>query len=260
MLRLTIITCTYQAADVLQRTLQSVASQDYPDVEHLIVDGASRDGTAAMARAYAETEKAAGSPHRVVVVSEPDGGLYDAMNKGIRLATGQYVLFLNAGDRFHAADTLSRVAGTAGQGSVLPGVVYGDTDIVDDGGHFLRHRRLAPPRQLSWRSFRHGMLVCHQAFYALTSIAKATPYDLRYRYSADVDWCIRVMRQSERESRPLRRVPCVVADYLDGGMSVQCRRRSLRERFRVMRRHYGLPVTLAMHLWFAVRGAVSSIF
>lgn len=248
-----IITCTWQAATVLERTLASVAAQDYTGVEHLIIDGASTDGTLQLAHRYAEDVKGCGR-HRVRVVSESDGGLYDAMNKGLRLATGQYVLFLNAGDTLHAPDTLSRVAAAARQGDVLPGVVYGDTDIVDENGRFQRHRRLSPPERLTWRSFRSGMLVCHQAFYALTAIARATPYNLGYRYSADIDWCIRVMREAERQRRPLRRVSAVVADFLDGGMTTQNHRKSLRERFRVMRSHYGLASTLAMHLWFVLRG------
>ena len=108
----------------------------------------------------------------MTVLSEPDRGLYDAMNKGIRLATGDYIVFLNAGDTLPAPDTLCRVAEVAAAKSVMPGVIYGETDIVDDQGRFVRHRRLSPPRQLHWQSFRQGMVVCHQAFYARIDFAK----------------------------------------------------------------------------------------
>ena len=98
------------------------------------------------------------------------------------------------------------------------------------------------------------MLVCHQAFYARADLAKATPYDNEhYRFSADVDWCIRIMRRAEDEKLPLRRVQAVVANYLDGGMTNQNHRASLIERFRVMRHHYGLFPTLAWHVWFILR-------
>ena len=97
------------------------------------------------------------------------------------------------------------------------------------------------------------MLVCHQAFYARTDIAKAEPYNLRYRFSADVDWCIRVMKRAEKNNLPLLRLPEVVANYLDGGMTNKNHRASLIERFKVMRHHYGLFTTLAMHAWFVFR-------
>lgn len=192
----------------------------------------------------------------MIVVSEKDRGLYDAMNKGIQKATGDYLVFLNAGDVFPSPDTLELVASSVGDGEELPGVLYGNTDIVDDEGHFLRHRRLQPPERLTWRSFRQGMLVCHQAFYARTDLAKANPYNMQYRFSADVDWCIRVMKAAERQGLPLRNVDAVVVNYLDGGMTVKNHRASLRERFRLMRHHYGLLPTLAMHAWFVLRSVL----
>lgn len=192
----------------------------------------------------------------MIVVSEKDRGLYDAMNKGIQKATGDYLVFLNAGDVFPSPDTLELVASSVGDGEELPGVLYGNTDIVDDEGHFLRHRRLQPPERLTWRSFRQGMLVCHQAFYARTDLAKANPYNMQYRFSADVDWCIRVMKAAERQGLPLRNVEAVVVNYLDGGMTVKNHRASLRERFRLMRHHYGLLPTLAMHAWFVLRSVL----
>ena len=97
------------------------------------------------------------------------------------------------------------------------------------------------------------MLVCHQAFYARTDIAKNLQYDLRYRFSADVDWCIRVMRESERMGLPLSNIGMVVANYTEEGATTQNHRASLKERFDVMRRHYGLLTTLVMHAWFVVR-------
>lgn len=248
-----IITCTYNAESVLQRTLDSVLEQTYSHVEHIIVDGASTDATLNMVEAYRQKSDAEDWCHEVRVKSEPDRGLYDAMNKGIQRATGQYVLFLNAGDTFPSADTLELVAESVGEGEEPPAVLYGDTDVVDDEGRFLRHRRLSPPRRLTWRSFMKGMLVCHQAFYARTDLAKATPYDLHYRFSADVDWCIRIMRLARRRRLPMRNVGAVVVNFLDGGMTTTNHRASLKERFHVMAHHYGFVPTVIMHAWFVVR-------
>lgn len=244
-MKISIITVTYNAASVLKRTLDSVKAQSWQQIEHLIIDGASKDETISMAETY-KTQ----CPYEVVILSEPDKGLYDAMNKGLRLATGDYLVFLNAGDTLHAADTLETIVRSA---QPLPGVLYGDTAITDEQGKFLHLRRLRPPKKLTWKSFRQGMLVCHQAFYALTDIAKDLPYDPRYRYSADVDWCIRVMKEAQKRQLPLVNTQAILADYQEEGQTTIHHRDSLKERFDVMRRHYGLFSTVIMHVWFVFR-------
>lgn len=255
MIRFTIITCTWNAAEVVERTLVSVLSQSWAQIEHVIIDGASKDNTLQLVEAYRKRNAEEETEHDIVVVSEPDRGLYDAMNKGLKYATGDYVVFLNAGDVFPNENTLENISNDVNERSdgKLPAVLYGDTNIVDNEGTLLHPRRLVPPENLTWRSFKHGMLVCHQAFYARTDIAKAEPYNLRYRFSADVDWCIRVMKRAEKLNLPLLRLPEVVANYLDGGMTNKNHRASLIERFKVMRHHYGLFTTLAMHAWFVFR-------
>lgn len=253
MIKISVITCTYNAARELQRTVDSVLEQSYAKVEHLIIDGQSKDATLDIARRYKNESDEAGQGHEVVLLSESDNGLYDAMNKALRMATGDYLVYLNAGDIFPSENTLEMVADSVGEDETLPAVLYGDTDIVDDEGRFLRHRRLAPPKHLTWRSFRQGMLVCHQAFYARTDIARQNPYDLTYRFSADVDWCIRVMKEAERQNLALRYVNEVVCHYLDGGMTVKNHRASLKERFHIMCCHYGWLSTIIMHAWFAIR-------
>ena len=289
--RISIVTITFNAQRSLPRTLDSVARQSYGHIEHLIVDGDSKDDTVSIAERY----KAA-VPYPVVITSEPDKGLYDAMNKGLQRATGDYVLFLNAGDTLHSPDTLQTVIDKTENGEwraengelrterydyfqgghvteksnhtsqfstlnsqlkeKLPAVIYGDTAITDGEGRFLRLRRLRPPKQLSWRSFKQGMLVCHQAFYARTDIARECPYDLQYRHSADVDWCIRVMKEAEHRRLPLVNTHAVLADFEEGGDTTQHHRDSLKERFNVMRRHYGIVTTLVMHAWFVVRAVI----
>jgi glycosyltransferase involved in cell wall biosynthesis len=199
--KFSIITVTYNAEAVLDDTIQSVVAQTYKEIEYIIVDGGSKDKTLEIAKRYAEKLS--------VIISEPDKGLYDAMNKGIRLATGDYVCFLNAGDQLHEDDTLFQIVQSLYE-TELPDVIYGDTDIVDLDGHFLHKRRLSPPENLTWKSFKQGMLVCHQAFFARTSLAKVTPYNLKYRYSSDFDWCIRIMKQA----KVLHNSYLTIIDYL----------------------------------------------
>lgn len=263
MIRFTIVTITYNAERVLQRTLDSVLAQTYEGVEHLIVDGASKDGTLQLAEQYKAKGDASDSGHKVIILSEPDHGIYDAMNKGLTQASGDYIVYMNAGDFFPHEDTLEKIVQHCQLSELptdeLPGVLYGNTDIVDDEGHFLHPRKHQPPQQLSWRSFRQGMLVCHQAFYARTDIAKNQQYDTRYRFSADVDWCIRVMKETERMGLRLCNTNMVIANYTEEGATTKNHHASLWERFRVMAHHYGWVQTVVLHCWFVVRAVISRI-
>ena len=206
-IKITVITITYNAENVIVRTLDSVLKQTFPDIEHLIIDGASNDKTVSIATEYELRSSSANNGHEIKITSEPDNGLYDAMNKGIKLATGDYLCFLNAGDELHEDDTLQLMVHSITE-STLPDVLYGDTAIVDEEGHFLHMRRLAPPENLNWKSFKQGMLVCHQAFFPRHTLIE--PYDLQYRFSADFDWCIRIMKKA----RTFHNTHLILIDYL----------------------------------------------
>ena len=240
--KFSIITVTYNAASVIVPTLESVRAQTYSNYEYILVDGGSKDDTVAIA-------KASGIEF-AHIISERDKGIYDAMNKGIALATGDYLCFLNAGDAFYAPDTLQTIADAIADEKELPDVLYGETAEVDENRNFVRMRRLQAPERLDWRSFRNGMLVCHQAFYARREIAPM--YDLKYRLSADVDWCIKVMKRSKK----MVNVNATVVNYLQNGISLQYHRKSLMERFNIMSKHYGLLPTVGRHIWFVVRAIV----
>lgn len=236
-----IITICYNAEATLEKTIQSVLAQTYPNVEYIVVDGASKDNTLAIINRY--------RPQLSKVVSEPDKGLYDAMNKGIGLATGDYLCFLNAGDTFFSANTLQEMVATL-PADKQPDVIYGETALVDAEGQFVRMRRLQTPEVLTWRSFRQGMLVCHQAFFARRELVPL--YDLQYRFSADFDWCIRIMKQSHL----LHNTHLTLVNYLDEGLTTRNQKASLKERFRIMAKHYGLFSTLLHHLWFVFRAII----
>ena len=240
-MKISIITAAWNSAATIEDTLRSILAQTYQDWECIVIDGASSDGTRNILRSY-ETR----FNGRLHWISEPDQGIYDAMNKGINLATGDYLCFLNAGDSFHEDDTLQQMVHTLGIGE-LPDVIYGETALVNKERHFLRMRRLSAPEVLTWKSFKQGMLVCHQAFFAKRSLA--IPYDMQYRFSADFDWCIRIMKKA----RTLHNTHLTLIDYLEEGMTTQNQKASLRERFRIMVKHYGLVSTVAHHTWFVLR-------
>ena len=237
---ISIVTVTYNAAEVLGPTLKSVEEQSFADYEHIIVDGASSDGTLAMLSGRVNP--------RLEVHSKPDSGIYHGMNRGLDYARGKYVIFLNAGDRFASSETLRKYAEAALEADD-PDIIYGDTVIVNQEGEVLRPRHLSAPSILTLRSFLNGMLICHQAFMVRRDIAPH--YSRDYRLSADYDWCLGCIEASRVTRR--RNLKTVTIHYLDGGLSQKNKLKSLRERFAIMRRHYGLMATLRSHLSFIPR-------
>lgn len=239
-----IITITFNAEKELPATLDSVRSQSFRDFEYLVVDGGSGDNTVRMARDSGISG--------IWIVSEPDKGLYDAMNKGIRKARGRYLIFLNAGDAFHSSETLSEIAETA-ENNGYPDVVYGQTQLVDSSRRFVGMRHLTAPSRLTFNSFRRGMLVCHQAFVAKREIAGL--YDLRYHFSADYEWCLRCLKRMKGSAY----TGTVLIDYLAGGLTEKNHRESLKERFHIMCDYYGTLSTLVFHIGFLFRSVFRRI-
>lgn len=233
---ISIITITFNAAGNLVPTMDSVSSQSFRNFEHIIIDGASTDNTLGIARSYPG----------VRILSEKDRGLYDAMNKGINMARGRYLLFLNAGDAFHDRHVLHRYAARAEKED---DIIFADTVIVDYDRKIVAPRHLTAPARLTVDSFRQGMLVCHQAFMVKKEIAPE--YDLQYRFSADYDWTIRCMKNTTPEK--CTNLNMIAIDYLSDGMTDRNKIASLKERYRIMSRHYGKIPTLLRHFGFALR-------
>ena len=228
---ISIITITFNAQETLKPTMESVCSQSFRDYEHIIVDGASKDDTLKIARSY----------EGVRILSEPDRGLYDAMNKGLHLAKGEYVIFLNSGDTFHSEDTLEKYALYAKAGA---DIIYGDTLIVDSDRNILGPRHYNVPEKLTHKSFAKGMLICHQAF--MVRLELAPDYDLKYRFSADYDWTIKCIANSIPDN--CVNLNCITIDYLSDGLTDKNKRKSLIERYHVMADHYGTAAAIGRHI------------
>jgi glycosyltransferase involved in cell wall biosynthesis len=180
--RISVVTVCRNAASTLQATLDSVSEQDYPHVEHIVIDGGSGDGTVDIVR-----RNAGRLAHWS---SEPDSGIYDAMNKGVAKATGDWVLFLNADDALFGPRVISDVF--AGSGNAWSGrqVVYGDSVLQLEGGR-TRLRRSKPLRTL-----RFKMPFSHQGAFVSTALLRQRPFDTRYRLAADFDFFRDVYRSS----------------------------------------------------------------
>ncbi len=228
---ISVITITFNAETTLPVTLKSVADQTFADREHIIIDGASSDRTVELARKYPG----------VRILSEIDNGLYDAMNKGLRLARGEYVIFLNAGDTFHNKDVLTHYARRAKAGD---DIIFGDTVIVDSSRRIIAPRHYSAPERLEKDSFAKGMLICHQAFMVRKGIAPE--YDLKYRFSADYDWTIRCIMNADMDK--CTNINLIAIDYLSDGLTDRNKWKSLKERYRVMADHYGAARAFKRHV------------
>lgn len=233
-----IITITYNASKELPATMCSVAEQTFRDFEHLIIDGASKDDTVGIAEKMA-------TPN-LLIYSEPDKGLYDAMNKGLRKAKGKYLIFLNAGDAFHDKNVLMLMSQVVSDDT---DIIYGDTNLVDANREFVAKRHLSVPEKLTFNSFRKGMLVCHQAFVVRRELAPE--YDLRYRFSADYEWCLRCLKKTSYHR--CKNLHKVIVDYLVDGLTDKNHKASLKERFVIMCQYFGYLSTILFHLSFIPR-------
>lgn len=185
-MKITIITATYNSGGTVRNTLESVLEQTYADFEHLIVDGASKDNTLDIVKEYLPRYHG-----RLRYISEPDKGIYDAMNKGIAMATGDVVGILNSDDFYTANDVLEQVAKVLADESI--DAAYGDVHYVDDDNlskcvryysSHLFHR--------SWMRF--GFMPAHPSFYCRRSVYKRFgTFDLSYKVAADFENLLRLI-------------------------------------------------------------------
>jgi glycosyltransferase involved in cell wall biosynthesis len=240
--KVSIITVTFNAEKQLEKTILSVIQQTYSNTEYIIVDGLSKDNTAGIVKKY--------NSKISQWISEPDSGLYDAMNKGIRLSTGDYLWFINAGDEINDPGILETVMKN------FPGMdfYYGETLLVDPDGNEIGIRSKMTsqrlPENLTWRKMNKGMIVNHQSIIVKKEIAPF--YDLTYKYSADIDWTIRCLKNAKTIQNTgiiLSRFMSnrVLGKFHAGGESKKHLWISLKERFRLSVHHFGLLPTLWHH-------------
>jgi glycosyltransferase involved in cell wall biosynthesis len=222
--KISVITVVFNGADYIEETIKSVVNQDYNNLEYIIVDGKSTDGTMEIIKKY---EKKISR-----IISEKDSGLYDAMNKGLGFACGDFVIFINCGDRFSSSGLLSEIF-SSGHDFSETGVVYGDTDIIDGSGNVVHSRRHRPPQNLKYSDFLKGMLVCHQSFFARRTLC--SPYNPNYKYAADYDWCLNVLKKSRENFNSEK----TVSLFLEGGRTAKTVAPGLKERFKIMCSHFG---------------------
>jgi glycosyltransferase involved in cell wall biosynthesis len=210
---ISVVTVCFNSARTIGHTLESFFAQAHAAKELVVVDGGSTDATLEIVRSFPSAN--------VVLISEPDRGIYDAMNKGLAAFTGDAVGFLNSDDCFKDAHALGALA------EALAGhdIAFGDLDIVrrHGGGEVVRRWRASP-----WRkgAFRSGWMPAHPTFYCRREVIEAVgPFDLRYRVAADYDHMLRAMELFDFRAAPAGRV---LVEMLHGGESTSGLRSHLR--------------------------------
>ena len=193
---ISIVTIVYNGARQLEKTIESVLYQTYPHIEYIIVDGGSTDGTLAIIKSY---------ENRLAKwISEPDKGIYDAMNKGIDLATGKWINFMNCGDQFISENVVEKISKYLGEAH---DIVYGDAIVLYPT--FNTKLKTTPVRKL-WK----GMSFCHQAAFVRTALMKEFKFDLSYKVSGDFDFLYR-MHVAKKEFFHVKEDVCYY-DYKEG--------------------------------------------
>jgi len=209
--KVSVVTVCRNVASALEKTMESVFVQTYDNMEYIVIDGASTDNSLNLIKR---------NSNRIHYwVSEPDKGIYDAMNKAIKVATGEWIIFLNAGDVFAAPDVVERVFAIDHSSS---DVVYGDCLKEID------HRLVVIHPHAHRNS--HRMNFSHQCVFTRTSWLKKTPFDTKYKLSAD----FKSFKQIGLEKGVFEYVPIAVSQFDTNGVSNTRRADGLRENIRII--------------------------
>lgn len=240
---ISIITVVLNRYHDIRYTLESVVLQTYQDLEFIVIDGASSDGTLSIIEEYKN--------HIQLLISEKDEGIYHAMNKGLEKANGEYILYLNGGDALHDNQVLEKIFSRYASEKDLPDVLYGECMFVDQDrkqlGTRSQLRKNPLPEKLHYYSFLQGSNVTHQCFIVRKSIAPL--YDLQYRFSSDLDWMLNCIKAAKY----LHKTDEIISDFVLGDTSEQNKYRSLWERFQILKEHYGWRKALKGHFQMIFR-------
>ncbi|MDR1793523.1 MAG: glycosyltransferase [Bacteroidales bacterium] len=244
---ITIITVTYNAQEHICKTIESILNQTNKDFEYIVIDGNSKDKTVDILRKYTEKiEQKEFQLHDFKWISEPDTGLYDAMNKGLDMATGEFVWFMNAGDKLFDNNTLAEIQNHL-QSNPDADIVYGQSLIIDQNDTPIGERHKIAPKKLTVNSFLNGLVVGHQSILVRKSIA--THYDLQYTVAADYDWVISAVKKSHQNLY----IDNYLSRFMIAGFSTVHRKKAWKDRFLIMKKQFGLCKTLWAHFLITLK-------
>ena len=232
--KISIITIVLNDEEKIEKTLQSVINQTYSNIEYIVIDGLSKDNTLNIINKYrGKIDK---------IVSERDNGIYDAMNKGITLSTGDYIWFINSGDEVYQKDTVYNIFNKFNED--YPDVIYGRTALFNSRGELVKIPRT--PRKIDSFSFTKGMPVSHQGFIAKKELVEY--YNLSYRYVSDQDWIIKILKKN----RVILNTDMIISKYILGGFSNSNFLKVSKEKFKIVKTHFGYYYYLKNIIYFCI--------
>lgn len=213
--KISVVTVCYNSFDMLKETMQNVDKQTYDNFEYIVVDGNSSDGTVDYLKNY--------NGKLTKYISEPDKGIYDAMNKGVKISSGDYVIFLNAGDIFAEDNTLYKIFHNKDYDS---DIIYGDVIRKMRDGRLILKKAPKPYNS-------HKMYFCHQSSFAKRDCLIDYPFDLKYKLSADFNFC-KILTLLNKKFTQLD-LPIAIYDMT--GVSNTKRSSGLKENIEIVKEH-----------------------
>lgn len=242
--KISIITIAFNAEKDIDKTIQSVINQTYKNIEYVIIDGASRDNTLNIINKYRDKISK--------LVSEPDKGIYDAMNKGIKYSLGDYIWFMNAGDVIYENETLEKlISNSDGED-----FIYGDTLVISENGNTKPYHKKKPnDKTLNYTRFIDGMIICHQSM--IVKRDKAAQYDFtRFKISCDIEWCIKTTKNCSS----FKDSGIYLSKFLDGGLSQTNKLKAVKERFWICVKHFGWQRTILQNIKIGFSFVLNTIY
>lgn len=210
---ISIITVSYNAADVIEETILSIINQFYTNIEYIIIDGGSTDGTVDIIKKYED---------RITYwVSEPDNGIYDAMNKGIEKASGEWINFMNAGDLFYSKTVVQELANTN---------IFNNKNTIIYGDRLLNSHGIIKKQISKINTIKYGMDIYHQSIFIYTSLHKKMLFNTSYQIAGDYDFLYKMINENIK----FIKVDLVICIFLDGGVSTDGKKQ-LKEVLRVIK-------------------------
>jgi glycosyltransferase involved in cell wall biosynthesis len=235
---ISIITVVYNSEKYIEKTIKSIQEQTSQNFEYIIIDGNSTDETLNIISKYKNYVNR--------LISEPDKGLYDAMNKGLHYARGEYVWFINSGDRIFSSDTVEKIENLHKRHTQAD-IFYGQTQLIDSHDNITGMRRKVAPEYLTAKSLTMGLVVCHQSILVKREIAPL--YNLSYKIAADYEWVLAALEASNE----IVNTHLILSKFLEDGFSSHNVEHALKDRLLIMLKHYGFFTTLAAHIRITIQ-------
>ncbi len=237
-LLISVVTVVYNGENDLEKTIQSVINQDYTNIEYIIVDGASQDQTVKIIQRYDELID--------IWISEPDDGIYDAMNKGISLCSGDWIIFLNSGDMFYSKGTLSEIDFKE-YDNAIPSIIYGNTVLLDEADREIKFH----VNELKLRDFYYVDPICHQSvLFSNTAFLENGLYTTDYKIYGDYEWLIRFFKKVVDNRFQAFHSSKYISRFKLGGYHDSNLIEAYKEKFKICDVHFSIRIRVLLRIYF----------